>query len=88
MGPLSKNEYPIVDTKKIPNMLALILHLQDDEEDVPNDGESLFTHIPIEETINYLIKQFYIQKRLTPICSKLIFRKLSVISCMYYRMYF
>ena len=29
-------------------MLALILHLQDDEEDVSNDGESLFTHIPIE----------------------------------------
>lgn len=41
-------------------MLALILHLQDDEEDVPNDGKSLFTHIPIEETINYIIKQFYI----------------------------
>ena len=48
MGPLSKNQYPIHETKKIPNMLALILHLQDDEEDVSNDGESLFTHIPIE----------------------------------------
>ena len=38
----------------------------------------MFTNIPIKETINYIIEQIYIQKRLTPICLKLIFRRLLV----------
>ena len=28
---------------------------QEDEEDVPYDGESLFANIPINETINYIL---------------------------------
>ena len=34
--------------------------------------------ITIEETINYIIEQIYIHKKLTPICSKLIFRRLLI----------
>ena len=54
-------------------MLSSIPPLQDDEEDVSYDIESLFTNIPIEETINYITDQIYVHRKLTPICSKLIF---------------
>ena len=57
LRPLCKNEYFINDTQKFPNMLSSIPPLQDDEEDVSYDVESLFTNIPIEETINYIIAQ-------------------------------
>ena len=59
-------------------MLSSIPPLQDHEEDVSYDVESLFTDIPIEETINYIIEQVYVLKKLMPICSKLIFRKLLI----------
>ena len=59
-------------------MLSSIPPLQDDEEDVSYDAESLFTNILIQETINYIIEQIYVHKKLTPICSKLIFRRLLI----------
>ena len=34
--------------------------------------------ITIEETISYIIEKIYIHKKLTPICSKLIFRRLLI----------
>ena len=36
-------------------MLSSIPPLQDDEEDVSYDAESLFTNISIQETTNYII---------------------------------
>ena len=59
-------------------MLSSIPPLQGDEEDVSYDVESLFANILIEETINYIIEQIYVHKKLTPICSKLIFRRLLI----------
>ena len=38
-------------------MLSSIPPLQDDQEDVSYDVESLFTNFPIEETISYIIDQ-------------------------------
>ena len=57
----------------------LQFHL-DHEQDVSYDVESLFTNIPIEETINYisLSKLMFIKFMLTPIYSKLIFRRLMI----------
>ena len=55
-------------------MLSSIPPVQDDKEDISYHVESLFTNIPIEETINYVIDQNYAHKKLMPICSKLIFR--------------
>ena len=66
------------DTQKFPSMLSSIPPLQDDEEDVSYDFESLFRNTPIEETINYIIEQIYVHKKLMPICSKLIFRRLLI----------
>ena len=78
LRPLCKNEYSINDTQKFPSMLSSIPPLQDDEEDVSYDVESLFTNIPIEKKINYIIEQIYIHKKWMPICSKLIFRRLLI----------
>ena len=68
LRPLCKNEYSINDTQKFPSMLSSFPPLQDDEEDVSYDVESLFTNIPIQETINYIIEQIYVHKKLMPIC--------------------
>ena len=45
LRPLCKNEYSVNDKQKFPNMLSSIPPLQDDEEDVSYDVESLFTNI-------------------------------------------
>ena len=57
---LCKNEYSINDPQTFPSMLSSIPPLQDDQEDVSYDVESLFTNIPIEETINYIMEQSYV----------------------------
>ena len=62
-------------------MLSSIPPLQDDEEDVSYDVQSLFINIPLKETINYITEEIYVQKKLTPICSKLIIRKLLKKTC-------
>ena len=80
---LCKNEYSINDTQKFPSMLSSIPPLQDDEEDVSYDVESLFTNVPIQETINYIIEQIYVHKKLMP---KTDFQKNIDKTC--YRMYF
>ena len=59
-------------------MLSSIPPWEEDEEDVSYGVESLFTIIPIKEIINYIIEQIYVQKKLTSICSKLIFTRLLV----------
>ena len=71
---------PSMIHKKFPSMFqaSSIPPLQDDEEDVSYGFESLFTNIPIEETINYIIEQIYVHKKLTPICLKLILRRLLI----------
>ena len=49
--------------------------MEEDKEDVPYDLESLFTNIPVKETIDYIIDAIYMKKNLTPICTKLIFKR-------------
>ena len=43
-------------------MLSSIPPLKDDE-DVSYDVKSLTTNIPVEETINYIIEQIYVHKK-------------------------
>ena len=50
--------------------------LSPDEEYVSYDVVSLFTKIPVEETIEYIIYQIYNEKKVPQICSKTIFRSL------------
>ena len=60
-------------------MFSSILPLQDDEGDVSYDVETLFTNILIEKTMNYIIEQIYVHKKVTSIWSKLIFTRLMTI---------
>ena len=64
------------DTLQFPQLLKDLLPLKDDEEYVSYDVESLFTNIPLKETIDYILKQIYVHNKLPMICSKLIFRRL------------
>ena len=68
----------MISNQKFPSMSYSIPFLHDQEEDVSYDVESLFINIPIEKTINYIIEQIYVHKKLTPVCSKLIFRRLLI----------
>ena len=50
----------------------------DDNEDVSYDVESLFTSIPIKETIGYIIHKIYPEKIIEPMCRKPIYKKLLI----------
>ena len=74
--PLCQNEYKINDTQSFPSMLKDQTPLNPNEEYVLYDVESLFTIIPVDETINYIINEIYQKKKLPQICSKTIFERL------------
>ena len=38
--------------------------------------ESLFTNVPLNDTIEYILHQIYVEKKLPKLCSKLIFKRL------------
>ena len=50
--------------------------LESDEQYVSYDVESLFTNIPLIDTINFILDEIYVNKKLQPICSRLIFKRL------------
>ena len=76
LKPLAFNEYKINDCLKFPDMIKALPPLQKNEEYVLYDVESLFTDIPLKETIDYIIHKIYNEKLLKPICKKLIFKRL------------
>ena len=59
-------------------MIKELPPLQEDEEDVSYDIESLFTNIPINDTIDYILEQIYVQHKLKAKYSKLIFKCLLI----------
>ena len=65
LRPLSKNQYTISDTLKFPDLLKSA-DTNDNCEDVSYDVESLFTSIPVAETIEYILNRVYINKELKP----------------------
>ena len=76
LKPLAENEFVIKDTQKFPAMLQTLPPLQPDEEDVSYDVESLFTSVPVKDTIDHICKEIYDNKKLQPLCSRNIFKKL------------
>ena len=67
LSPLSKNEFSITDTLSFPELLK---NSSNDEsyEDVSYDVESLFTSIPVQEMIYYILQTIYINKEIKPFC--------------------
>ena len=44
-------------------------------EDVSYNVEPLFTSIPVEETINYIVDRIYVRKEIELLCKKSTFKK-------------
>ena len=76
LKPLPFNEYKINDCLKFPDMIKALPPSQKNEEYVSYDVESLFTNIPLKETIDYIIHKIYNLKLMKPISKKLIFKRL------------
>ena len=76
LKPLCSNQYKISDTQEFASLIKDQAPLNDDEEYVSYDVDSLFTNIPVAETIKYIIHQIYTEKKIPPICNKFIFKRL------------
>ena len=77
LRPLSKNQYTISETLKFPDLLKSA-DTNANYEDVSCDVESIFTGIPVAETIQYILKRIYTNKELKPLCKMSIFKKLLI----------
>ena len=73
LKPLARNEFTISDTLEFPELLKNIEN-RDDYEDVLNDVESLFTSIPIIETIDFIMHKIHTKNGIKPMCKKSIFK--------------
>lgn len=73
---ISENTNIIKNTQSFPEMLKNQPHLNSTEEYVSYDVESLFTNVPVRETIDFIIDQIYNKNKLKPIATKLIFKRL------------
>ena len=76
LKPTCSNLYKISDTQEFSSLIKDQPLLSDDKEYVSYDVDSLFTNIPVAETIEYIIHQIYTEKKIPPICTKLIFKRL------------
>ena len=70
------NEYIIGNTQDFSKLIQEQSPLQLDEEYVSYDTESLFTNVPITETIEYILDEIYVKNKLPKLCSRLIFKRL------------
>ena len=75
LQPLAISEYTISDTLSFPDILRENL-LDSNEEYVSYDVDSLFTSIPLGETIDFVLDEFYVRKKLESFCKKSVFKKL------------
>lgn len=75
LQPLTENEYVIKDTTHFPSRL-INRTLEDNEIPVSYDVTSLFTQVPLDETIDFIIEEIYTKHKLPPIGSKLLFKRL------------
>ena len=73
LSPLAENKYVLKDCLSFPKILSENKK-NDDEEDISYVIVSLFTNVPVNETINYILAQIYSKKRIKPICRKLIIK--------------
>lgn len=59
LSPLTKNGFKFKDTLDFADMLKAEFSLSKNEEYFLYDVESLFTNIPLNDTINYILDQVY-----------------------------
>ena len=69
LKPLAKNDFVIKNSLTFPEFVRQ-KPLGDDEEDVSYDVESLFTSIPVRETIDFILSEIYDRQVIPPFCKK------------------
>ena len=72
----SDNDDIIRNTQEFPKLLQQQDPSLPNEEYVSYDVKSLFTNVPIQETIDYILDEIYVKNKLHKICSKIIFKRL------------
>ena len=72
----SQNNYIIRNTQEFAMSLKQQDLLLPDEEYVSYDVESLFTHVSVHESIDYILQEIYVKEKLPKICYKLIMKRL------------
>ena len=73
--PLTENEYSIKTTTDFAECLSNRT-VDDEEVLVSYDVSSLFTEVPLDETIDHIIHKIYTNNKLPQLSSKLLFRRL------------
>ena len=68
------NDFIIKNTQDFAQIIRKQLPLEENEEYVSYDVESIFTNVPIHDTIKYILEKIYNLNKLPHICSKLILR--------------
>ena len=63
-------------TQEFPMSLKQQDPLLPDEKYVSYDVETLFTDVPVHETIDYILQEIYVKEKLPKIYSKLIMKRL------------
>ena len=69
--PLAKNEYRINDCQEFLDMLKDLRSLKYDENYISYNLDSVFTNIPLNDAIEYVIHKIYDEKVLQPIRPKI-----------------
>ena len=72
----SGNSYIIRNTQEFLILLKQQDPLLPDKQYVSYDVESLFTNVPVHETIDYILQEIYFKEKLPITCSKLIMKRL------------
>ena len=72
----SNNDYIIRNTQGFAKIIREQDPLKFNEQYVSYDVESLFTNVPVHETIETIINEIYVENKLPKLCSKLIFKRL------------
>ena len=75
LQPLAINEFTVSDTLSYSDILREN-PLDSNEEYVSYDVDSLFTSIPLGETIDFILEKIYVRKKLEPFCKNSVFKKL------------
>ena len=77
LKPLCGNkEYIIQNTQEFAKITREQDPLKSNEQYVSYNVESLFTNVPVHETIEYVINEIYVENKLPKLCSKMIFKRL------------
>ena len=70
------NPYIIKNTQDFAKFIRKQPPLMPDEELVSYDVDSLFTNVPINETIDYILDEIYVHNKLPKLSTKLVFKRL------------